>query len=465
MVDKIIVQLKITLQDVEPSVWRRIQVPGDITLFELHFMLQVAMGWTNTHLHEFQIEGERYGTLYDDEHMVENINEDHKFKLEEVLPARGERFSYQYDFGDCWNHLIEVEEILPPAKLLTYPRCLGGARACPPEDVGGHWGYGEFLEAISHPDHPEHELYLTWGGNEFEPEEFDFKMRDAELKNYQLSDMVRIHERHYPKGQGPKLKRYQGINRWIAGLSTQQLKQLADLPLRRDVLSLLTYLRDHNVRGTQSTGNLPLKAVREIAAQFVDPPVLDTKLGGRVYKLRSEFDIWPIYFVHVLAEVGGLITRGKGKKLRLTRKGKQYLAQEPPTQVWYLLETWWFHTNWLIAYSARGMGEHLSYDFSYLVLGALLAQPVGRTRSFEEFADVLIQSGRLRWHSENQTYAQDSLRNSIERMIMNILEKFQAVELEHRIVDHGRYTTQDLRSFIITELGAGLLEALSGGVF
>ena len=111
------------------------------------------------------------------------------------------------------------------------------------------------------------------------------------------------------------------------------------------------------------------------------------------------------------------------------------------------------------------MGEHLSSDFSYLVLGALLDQPVGRTGSFEIFNDVLIQSGQLWWHSENQTYAQDSLHNSIECLIMNILEEFQAVELEYRIVDHGRYTTQDLRSFTITELRSGLLEAISGGVY
>lgn len=460
-----IYQLKISLEDITPSIWRRIQVPGDISLLELHFILQIAMGWTNTHLHEFQIRGERYGTLYDDEYVGEKFNEDHKFKLEEVLPPRGECFSYRYDFGDGWDHLIEVEEILPLAKVLTYPRCLGGARACPPEDVGGDWGYGEFLEAISHPDHPEHELYLNWIGNEFDPEAFNLKKKDAELNNYQLSDMLRIHQRHHPKGQGPKLKLYQGVNRWIAGLSTKQHEQLFNLPLRRDVVSLLTYLRDHNVRGTQSTGNLPLKAVRDIAALFVDPPVLDTKLGDRVYKLRTEFDVWPMYFVHALAEVGGLITRGKGKKLRLTRKGEQYLDQEPPIQVWFLLETWWFYTNWLIAYSARGMGEHLSYDFTYLVLDAFLSLPVGRALYFEKFADALIKSGRLRWHSENQTYAQDSLRNSIERMILNILEKFNAVELEYRIVDHGRYTTKDLRSFTITELGAGLLKALSAGMF
>lgn len=460
-----IYQLKVTLEGIDPPIWRRFQVPRDISLFELHLILQIVMGWTNSHLHEFQIQGERYSTPRDGGFAGEKINNDHKFKLEEVLPPRGESFSYRYDFGDCWDHLVEVEEILPLALKRTYPCCLGGARACPPEDVGGVWGYGEFLEAIKHPNHPEHELYLNWVGKEFDPDKFDLNMKDAELNNYQLTDLVRIHERYYPKGQGPRLKLYQGITRWNDGLSDKQLKQLADLPLRRDVLSLLSYLRDHDVRGTQSTGNLPLKAVRDIAARFVRPPELDTRLGDRVYKLRSEFDVWPLYFVHILAEVGGLITRGKGKKLRLTRKGKLYLDQEPPIQVWFLLETWWFHTNWLIAYSARGMGETLSHRFSYLVLDVLLSLDVGREIFFEEFADTLIKSGHLQWHSENQTYAQNSLRNSIKRMIIDILKKFQAVELEYRTVDHGGYTTKDLWSFKITELGAGLMKALAARMF
>lgn len=462
MSGNMIYQLKITLDEIQPPIWRRIQVPGNVSLLQLHFIFQIAMGWTNSHLHEFQISGEPYGTPDEDGGREEEIKEEKEYQLEQVVPDRGARFSYLYDFGDSWKHTIEVEEILNPSKIRHYPACLGGERACPPEDVGSTRGYEEFLEAISSPEHPEHEDYLVWAGGAFDPEGFDHEKTDLELNNYEYSEMMRVFQRHYSGEVGPELKLYQGISRWLEGLSPKQRSQLDELPLRRDTVSMLTYLRDHSVKGTQSTGNLPLKAIREIARDLVHPPILDRKIGERVYKLRTEFDVWPIYFIHMLLEVGGLLDGVPGRKLRLTPKGKQFLNQEPPIQVLFLLETWWHFTNWLIAYPMRGLEEQLPYYFADITFGLLLSLPTGRQVPYQDFADRLIKKGGLNWGAQDMTSARNLLHTSIERVVINILKDFQAVEKHEKDTRSGRYRHKKLYAFTITNLGRSLLKVLGG---
>jgi hypothetical protein len=166
-----IYQLKITLRESRPPVWRRVQVAGDATLYKLHEIIQVVMGWGNYHLHEFVIEEERYGEPYPDYDF--EVEDEKKVKLSDVVLGEGDRFIYVYDFGDNWEHEIKVEKALPPEPGIKYPRLLKGKRACPPEDVGGVWGYEEFLEAIRDPGHPEHKEMLEWIGGEFDPDEFD----------------------------------------------------------------------------------------------------------------------------------------------------------------------------------------------------------------------------------------------------------------------------------------------------
>lgn len=164
-------QLKITLADVRPPVWRRVQVPASITLGELHGVIQTAMGWTNTHLHEYEINGARYG-VPDPDWGDEDVRSEDKVRLCDVA-ADGSRLRYTYDFGDDWRHVIEVEKVLPTESGDILPRCLTGRRGCPPEDVGGPWGYAEFLDAYADPQHDEHEEMREWAGPYFDPEAFD----------------------------------------------------------------------------------------------------------------------------------------------------------------------------------------------------------------------------------------------------------------------------------------------------
>jgi hypothetical protein len=163
-------QLKVTLQHSKPPIWRRLQVRASMTLPRLHDTIQVAMGWTDSHLHQFSIGGVEYGQP--DPDYGDDMRSEQRIKLGQVITTEKERFVYEYDFGDSWTHLILLEKILPPDPAVHYPRCLAGKRACPPEDVGGVWGYAEFLEAIGKSDHPEHDAMLEWSGGAFDPEAF-----------------------------------------------------------------------------------------------------------------------------------------------------------------------------------------------------------------------------------------------------------------------------------------------------
>jgi hypothetical protein len=178
--ESLVYQLKVTLQYFRPPIWRRIQVRGSTTLADLHHILQIVMGWEDEHLHQFIVDGVYYGESIP-EWGVEKEDE-LITRLDQIVAAEKDRFGYQYDFGDSWHHQIVVEKILPPEADVHYPRCLKGKRACPPEDVGGVWGYAEFLEAIADPSHPQHDDWNDWIDEPFDPEAFDSEAVNQALR-------------------------------------------------------------------------------------------------------------------------------------------------------------------------------------------------------------------------------------------------------------------------------------------
>jgi len=241
------------------------------------------------------------------------------------------------------------------------------------------------------------------------------------------------------------------------------ISQAEALPLRRDVETLLRFVRDNKVVGTQGPGNMPLKAVREVTARFVKPPKLEDKIGSHVFRIRSETDLWPLYFLRILAEVGGLLKIGSARRWRLTRKGEKFLGTHPMQQLAFLLTTWWYKVNWLIAYSYTGMGEALPRFFKLFTLDDLLALPAKTRIPFEEFADALIEKTGLRWGKQESSFATTALRGSIARMVIHILAAFGAIEREYREEPVGKGTTSRLVAFEITPLGESLLEAVAIG--
>lgn len=177
-----ILQLKITLKDIEPPIWRRVLVRDDISFHKLHKVIQAVMGWFECHLYEFRI-GNSYITV-ETEEMDEDadIEDSKKLKLNKFSFKRGAKFIYMYDFGDEWLHEIHVEEILKHDEKAIYPICTEGKRNCPPENIGGPLGYGDFLDVIKNPGHPQYREFVDWIGEGFDPEEFDLKAANNRLE-------------------------------------------------------------------------------------------------------------------------------------------------------------------------------------------------------------------------------------------------------------------------------------------
>ena len=179
-----IYQLKVTLQYSKPPIWRRLLVPSNVPLNKLHYILQTAFDWTNSHLHQFIVgDGLYYGESHPD-YGDFDMQDERKFTLKDIAPGEGDKFVYEYDFGDSWEHIVLVEKVLPPDPAQTYPVCIKGKLAGPLEDIGGMWGYYEFLEAMKDPDHPDHAMYVEcYGDEEFDPEAFDLDSINAGLRN------------------------------------------------------------------------------------------------------------------------------------------------------------------------------------------------------------------------------------------------------------------------------------------
>ena len=170
---KSLYQLKITLKNARPPIWRRVQVLNTTTLGELHGIIQTVMGWTGGHLHQFTILGREYG--HPQPEFDFNVLDESRVKLSQLVAGEKFKFLYEYDFGDGWDHEVLVEKVLPSQPDGQYPVCLAGKRACPPEDCGGVWGYAELLQSIQDASHPDQEEQREWLGEDFDPEAFDLE--------------------------------------------------------------------------------------------------------------------------------------------------------------------------------------------------------------------------------------------------------------------------------------------------
>lgn len=170
-------QFKITLEEINPPIWRRIQVPETYSFWDLHVAIQDSMGWTDSHLHQFEITNPKTGKEVEisipDEDWEDEALAGWEVKIADYFSLKNPTALYIYDFGDNWEHTILLEKIVPRAEKTEYPICLEGERACPPEDCGGAWGYVDLLETISDPDDEEYEDTIEWLGDDFDPEYFD----------------------------------------------------------------------------------------------------------------------------------------------------------------------------------------------------------------------------------------------------------------------------------------------------
>jgi hypothetical protein len=184
-------QIKVTLLGTEPPIWRRLLVPADLTLVDLHHVVQAAMAWDGDHAHEFVIGQQRFGKPTAEGQFLAQLRgtpakvSEEGVRLSSVLRFVGSKAVYTYDFGDNWEHMIRFEKALPREPRKLYPVCIGGELHSPPDDCGGVPGYYSLVDAIRDPDHERHAEMLDWVGEEFDPEAFSVDEVNARLSYLQ----------------------------------------------------------------------------------------------------------------------------------------------------------------------------------------------------------------------------------------------------------------------------------------
>lgn len=172
-------QFEIVLEAIEPRIWRRIRIPVDSTLWDLHIAIQDAMGWDDAHLHQFLVisalseEPIAIGIPSEDDHRP--VCAGWEIPVALAFRSPGDKVTYHYDFGDDWMHTVALEEIVTAGDAIQKPTCIAGARACPPEDCGGPHGYEELLRALADPGHENHRDMKEWVPRDFDPDRFDPK--------------------------------------------------------------------------------------------------------------------------------------------------------------------------------------------------------------------------------------------------------------------------------------------------
>ena len=187
-----IYHLRISLENTKPPVWRDVLVPNHLNLEDLHHVIQIAMGWENTHLHHFIANQQLYGANNGEINTYEYDERD--YTLEELLPEPKNWIRYEYDFSDSWLHKIELKAILPNDEHNKKIRCIKGKRACPPEDCGGIWGYTDLLENLAQANlEQKYEIY-SWLGTDFNPEYFDLHAVNQSLEQLKLGFALQFND-------------------------------------------------------------------------------------------------------------------------------------------------------------------------------------------------------------------------------------------------------------------------------
>jgi hypothetical protein len=333
-----ILQIRIELEGIEPRIWRRIQIDGACTFWDLHVAIQDAMGWTDCHLHLFRVDDPQTGQtrqiglhleddLIDDEDTIEPGWE---HQVTDLLSVARSRAVYIYDFGDSWEHGVVLEDELP-GDGGSYPRCVVGARRCPPEDVGGPPGYENFLKAIGDPRHEDHAQYLTWVGGAFDQEAFD-----ADQIVFQ-DPRQRWQEVFADDDDSPSVPRAIQIE---GGFTKEEILQLLEdpfgdasrlqwatdlpdevfegAPLLVSMRQFLRVLAEAEPWKLTQTGNLS----RAMLTRLTEAGALGETWWREDRPARNEVDLPRATLLRGMAELAGLTRKAKGK-LHLTRRGRE----------------------------------------------------------------------------------------------------------------------------------------------
>lgn len=452
-------QIKVTLRDSQPAIWRRILVPMDTSLARLHIILQAVMGWENYHLHAYNIHEQEFGDPANDEWGDRNIKDERDYCLGKLDLIPGSMIEYVYDFGDGWIHDLEIEAIHLEWDADQLPSCLDGEFSGPPEDVGGIGGYYEYVRALKNRHRPEHKEWLAWRGP-FDPTRFEIGVINKRL--FWLSDEVAALDAGLNRIDNLDLVMayYPSLTHWASGLDDSMNFAAHAINLRRDMVVMLNYLSQNKVRGTQSTGNLPLKQAQEISAQFVHPPAWKISFGDYVSHVRSSADIWEIYFLLVLAEVGELVSGGTGRRIRVLDGGNVFLAAPPALQIWYMLAVWWTRVNWMIGYPYEISINQIDFEFVSYVGVKLFELPIDQEIPVEAFADRLVEGDQFSRNREFQEQSLDVRRRLVRLCVIQPLIDLGILLPKYRSDRNCSLGFKELEAFKISSFGKHFLEPL-----
>jgi len=385
-------QIKITLTDSHPLVWRRLHLSSNTTLKQLHIIIQISMGWKNSHLHLFKTDkGTLYGPPEEDDGSLP-MKDESSTTLAKVLRKTEKKLHYEYDFGDGWMHEILLEKQLPLIGEAPAPRCIQAKGACPPEDVGGIGGYAHFLDAINDPQHPDHGEMAYWlGDNSFDPN-YD----DIGDINESLQILWRNPNQFDTAGSGNPAESFmQTVNRGIAeegieteeelqnlvqsltaqqnqqprqsfcGLNPEQMHILLNAPfdspsllkwsekadgveqtpIMRMLDALFEQLETRDIKLTPK-GNLPLATVRAMGRMLnADELDMEWMNESAIDRLRSEDDFMAVKVSRLLAQLSGLVNI-HNNRLKLTATAQQKIRQHPGNAYLSLLRAMLQELNW-----------------------------------------------------------------------------------------------------------------------
>ena len=451
--------LKISLDFIKPEIYRTIMFPARMTLLDLHHVIQYCFGWEDRHLFIFQVKDMAFVNSLDWEEDAYRYQDAGAAVMADLIPKHvgtGDKFNYEYDLGNGWRHTILIKKLETDDEDVLMPVCIDGKRASPPEDFGGPFMYQKYLESRQSPNGSDINDEMFWIPDDFDPEEIDIgEINKKLLKDYPIHTLE--HESSWVTQVHSFSHFSEFSSDWTQKATPEEKKFAEALPFRRDMVTLLNYLKDHRVKGTKATGNFPLKHIRAMTAQFVNPPVLDEELGGRVYKLRTEDEVPDLVFIHSFANAAQLILGGEGLEWHLSFLGEQFLSHAPYEQVWYLDNNWFERLNWFYWYPWEDY-DHLidHHTFQDLIVDILLSFQSNKKIKIKRLVTELDKKSP-KWISFSRSY--DPARwkkHFLLNVVIDPMEKLGILHLESG--DDPSEIVNFVDDFQVTDFGKSILK-------
>jgi hypothetical protein len=458
-VENNLLHLKITLDFIKPEIYRRVAFPARLSLLDLHHVIQFCFGWEDRHLFIFKIKDMAFVNSDDWEEDAYRYQDAGAAILADLIPKHvgaGDKFSYEYDLGDGWRHTILIEKIEIDEEEVLKPFCFDGKRACPPEDFGGPHLYQVYMESLQHPGSSDFDSDFIRLPDGFDPEHVDIREINKKLL-YEYPIHTLEHESSWVTQVYSFSPFSEFSSDWTQKATSDEKKFAENLPFRRDMVTLLNYLQDNRVKGTKATGNFPLKHIRAMTAQFVNPPELDQRIGERVYKLRTEDEVPDLVFIHNFANAGQLILGGESLDWHLSFLGEQFLSHAPYEQVWYLVNSWFRRLNWFYWHPFENYDRLIDHHkFQDSIVDLLLSCPTNKAVEIKELIrdfDKKVPNWIYFRRGEDQT---NDKKYFLINVALDPMEKLGIIQMERDDVPFLRkYFTY---GFQVTDFGSGILK-------